>query len=133
MKHLIMFSALVLCSITSAKSHQWTMFEQDDSGWSYIDKTTIKQIDQTPNIYEIDYKYVYKYGVPSLNIEPKGYVQAVHQIDCNNQARAYIKSQRFTPQAKALDKDDLFSTIYFEPMSMQRASNIKLIKMLCTK
>ena len=36
MKHLLLL-ALVLCSsIASAKSHQWTMFDQDDAGWSYI-------------------------------------------------------------------------------------------------
>ena len=133
MKHLLLL-ALVLCSsIASAKSHQWIMFDQDDAGWSYIDKATIKPVDTTPHIFEIDYKYVYRHGVPSINIKPKGYMQAVHQIDCQNKARAYVKSQRFTPQGKALDKDDLFSGLYFEPMSMQLPSNIKLIKMLCTK
>ena len=96
---------------------------------------SIKPIRKRIHVYFLmtTYKYVYRHGVPSINIKPKGYIQAVHQIDCQNKARAYVKSQRFTPQGKALDKDDLFSGLYFEPMSMQLPSNIKLIKMLCTK
>lgn len=134
MKQGIMFLTFVLCSSMSlAKSPQWTVFDRDDAGWSYIDKTTIKSLNQAPHIFEIDYKYVYEHGVPSLNIKPKGYIQAVHQIDCQNKARAYVKSQRFTPQGKAVDDNNSFDTIYFEPMSMQLSKNIKLIEMLCIK
>lgn len=113
------------------KKSEWIMYDQDEYGWFYLDQNATQVTDADPNIIQIGHKYIYRYGVPSLKIQPKGYVQAIHQINCKDKTRAYIKSQRFTPKGIPLDKEGAFSTVYFEPMNQALPNNIKLLRTIC--
>lgn len=130
-KIILAFTLLGMTSSIYAKKDQWVMLDQDEYGWTYLNHGYIKAVETDLNIVEFGYKYVYRYGVPSLKIKPRGYIQAIHQIHCKDKTRAYIKSQRFTPMGKALDKADAMSIVYFEPMDMSLPINLKLIKTVC--
>lgn len=114
------------------KSENWIKVSTDEYGETFINSNNVKRLDTQPDIVEYGYKYIYRYGVPSLQITPRGYIQAIHQINCLEKTRAIAKSQRFKPSGKAIDKDVPFGTIYFEPIHDSFTDLNKVYNYVCT-
>lgn len=110
----------------------WVKIYQDEYGKTYAARYTgaAAVASVYPQAKRFGYKYVYTYGVPNLKIQPKGYIQAVHLIDCAEQTRAYETSQRFKPNGAAIDLDGTMP-VYFEPMDLQVPEVEALYRYIC--
>lgn len=132
MKKLIAISVLMSATtIHATTSEKWVKVSIDEYGETFVNSNHIKSVAGQPSVMEYGYKYIYKYGVPSLQIAPKGYIQAVHQINCKEQTKAIIMSQRFKPNGKAIDTNTPFSTIYFEPIYDSHTDLMKVYRYVC--
>ena len=132
LKKLILTSFL-LFSITgyAATGDNWVKVSTDEYGETFVNSNHIKNVAGYPAVVEYGYKYTYKYGVPSLQIAPKGYIQAIHQINCKDRTKAIIMSQRFKPNGKAIDTETPFSTVYFEPIYDSHTDLMKVYQYVC--
>ena len=132
MNKLIALSIFLLATATHATlSEKWVKVSIDEYGETFVNSNHIKNVAGYPSVVEYGYKYTYKYGVPSLQIAPKGYIQAIHQINCKNRTKAIIMSQRFKPNGKAIDTETPFSTVYFEPIYDSHTDIMKVYKYVC--
>ena len=114
------------------KAPQWVLIHQDGYGKTFAQRFTGNEAvsAEYPQAKRFAYKYVYTYGVPSLKIEPKGYIQAIHLINCAEQTRAYEVSQRFKPNGIAIDQDGTMP-VYFEPMNLETPEDEALYQYIC--
>lgn len=117
---------------TPKKSSPWVLIHQGEYGKTLIQRFTGNEAisAEYPQVKRFAYKYVYTYGVPSLKIEPKGYIQAIHLINCAEQTRAYEMSQRFKPNGIAIDQDGTMP-VYFEPMNLETPEDEALYQYIC--
>ena len=114
------------------KAPQWVLIHQDEYGKTLVQRFIGNEAvsAEYPQAKRFAYKYVYTYGVPSLKIEPKGYIQAIHLINCAEQTRAYEMSQRFKPNGIAIDQDGTMP-VYFEPMNLETPEDKALYQYIC--
>lgn len=132
MNKFISISILMFTTTTYATtSEKWVKVSTDEYGETFVNSNHIKSVAGHPSVIEYGYKYIYTYGVPSLQIAPRGYIQAVHQINCKERTKATLKSQRFKPNGKAIDMDTPFSTVYFEPIYDSHTDLMKVYKYVC--
>ncbi len=132
MKALITLSIVIFASTAYATTpEKWVKVATDEYGQTLVNSNHIKSVAGQPSVVEYGYKYIYTYGVPSLQIAPRGYIQAIHQINCKEQTKATIKSQRFKPNGKAIDNATPFSTVYFEPIYDSHTDLMKVYKYVC--
>jgi hypothetical protein len=125
-------SIILVTSLTNAETTpNWVKVSTDEYGETFVDSNHLKRLPENKKIVEYGYKYIYKYGVPSLNIQPKGYIQAIHQINCAEKTKGTVLSQRFTPQGKSLDKPVPYDKVYFEPIYDRFEDLTKIYKFVC--
>ena len=117
---------------TQKKSSPWALIHQGEYGKTFVQRYTGKEAvsAEYPQVKRFGYKYVYTYGVPSLKIAPKGYIQAIHLINCAEQTRAYEMSQRFKPNGVVIDQDGSMP-VYFEPMNLETPEVKALYQYIC--
>ena len=114
------------------KATQWVLIHKGEYGKTFAQRYSENEAISTeyPQAERFGYKYVYTYSVPSLKIEPRGYIEAIHLINCTEQTRAYEMSQRFKPNGIAIDQDG-HMPIYFEPMDLQTPEVQALYQFIC--
>ena len=137
MKKAYLGAALFICAAATAhaapKADKWVKIYQNEYGTTFADLHTAAaaNVPVQAGVKKFGYKYVYTYGVPSLKIEPKGYIQAVHMINCAEQTRAYIFSHRFKANGTAMEKA-VEMPRYFEPMNLDSPEVNALYQYVCT-
>ena len=132
MKMIFVASIFLLTALTHAETiPNWVKVDTGEYGETFVDTNHLKRLAENKKIVEYGYKYVYTYGVPSLNIQPKGYIQAIHQINCSEKTKGTVVSQRFTPKGKNLDKAEPYSRIYFEPIYDRHEDLMQVYKYVC--
>ncbi|MDY6456182.1 hypothetical protein [Acinetobacter faecalis] len=132
MKALIALSIVMFASTAYATTpEKWVTVAKGEYGQTFVNSNHIKSVTGQPSVVEYGYKYIYKYGVPSLQLAPNAYIQAIHQINCKERTKATIMSQRFKPNGKAIDNATPFSTVYFEPIYDSHIDLIKVYKYVC--
>lgn len=136
MKKIYWGVAFLMCAAVNVhaapKTGHWVSVYQDEYGTALVDihSAAAAALPEQAGLKKFGYKYVYTYGVPSLKIEPKGYVQAVHAVNCAAQTRAYLLSQRFKANGTAMEKAVAMPG-YFEPMDLSAAEVNALYQYIC--
>ena len=124
--------SLTVSLAQTAHSDHWIRMHSDPYGSTHINSNTIKKVRGKKDIVEYHYRYIYRFGEPSLDIPPNGYQQSVQQMNCIENTYAVLKSQYFKSNGKVDALDSVSTDVHFQPINEYYTDYMKIKRYVCS-